>query len=62
VPQRRQRLQEILHVGPAGAVEVLVPTAVGIDGEEFVRVGHGGMDGLCAGLGVTGPVKEFRRL
>jgi len=38
VPQRVERLQQFLHVGPAGVVDVLVPTAIGIDGEGFVDV------------------------
>jgi hypothetical protein len=38
MPQRRQRLQQGLHVGPVGAVEVLVPTTVGVDRERLVDV------------------------
>lgn len=32
-----------------GAGDVLVPTAVGIDGQRLVRVGYDGADGLGAG-------------
>ena len=46
VPQRRERLRQLAHVGPARTVEVLGDL---FDGEGLLRVGHDGADGLRAG-------------
>ncbi len=53
-----QRLQEVLHVGPAGSMEVLGDL---FGGERLIRMGHDGANGLGTGLQVTGPVERFRR-
>jgi hypothetical protein len=58
VPQRFERLQQFLHVGPAGAVEVLGDL---FNGQRLVGVRHDGLDHLRAGLEVARPVERFRR-
>jgi len=57
MPQRFERLQQGLHVGPAGAVKVLGDL---LDGEGLVRVGRDGADGLSLGLEAGRPVERLR--
>ena len=58
MPQRRERLQEFLHVGSASAVEVLGDL---LGGQRLAGVGHDGADGLGARLEAGRPVQWFRR-